>query len=180
MAEDGERILIHVSNFRKVKRIDDVLSVFRRVQQQFPVKLLLVGDGPERPRLENLCREWGICSSVKFLGKQDTVEELLSLADLFLLPSEQESFGLVALEAMACEVPVIASDAGGLREVILDGQCGYTLPVGDVTGMAEKACWLLSDDRRLADFRRAALDRAHAFSLDRILPQYESLYQSLV
>jgi len=180
MAEDDERILIHVSNFRKVKRIDDVLAVFRKVQQHFPSKLLLVGDGPERPRLENLCREWGICSSVKFLGKQDTVEEVLSLADLFLLPSEQESFGLVALEAMACEVPVIASDAGGLREVIVDGHCGYTLPVGDVAGMAEKACWLLSDDGRLAAFRRAALERAHAFSLDRVLPQYESLYQSLV
>ena len=131
IAPNGEKILIHTSNFRKVKRVEDVVKVFERVVNKTPAKLLLVGDGPERPHIEALCRELGTCDHIRFLGKQEAVEELLALADVFLLPSETESFGLAALEAMACEVPVVSSNIGGLPEVNIDGKTGYLCNVGD-------------------------------------------------
>ncbi|MBK9109495.1 MAG: N-acetyl-alpha-D-glucosaminyl L-malate synthase BshA [Saprospiraceae bacterium] len=179
-AEDHEKIFIHVSNFRKVKRIDDALAVFKKVLDKIPAKFLLVGDGPERPRLESLCRDWNICHEVKFLGKQDMVEELLSISDIFLLPSEHESFGLAALEAMACEVPVIASNAGGLNEVIVNGITGYTCPVGDVDYMYEKCLEILSDENSHQAFRKASIDRAHDFDIIKLLPLYENLYAELI
>ena len=132
IAPNGERILVHVSNFRKVKRVEDVLKVFAKVYKEIPSKLLLIGDGPERHNLEELCRKMELCHETRFLGKQDAVEELLAIADLFIMPSGSESFGLAALEAMACEVPVISSDVGGLPEVNIHGKTGYLSPVGDV------------------------------------------------
>lgn len=179
-ANDHERILSHVSNFRKVKRIDDILAVFERVLKQIPSKLLLIGDGPERTRLEIMCRDMGIANEVKFLGKQDLVEDLLAISDLFLLPSEHESFGLAALEAMACEVPVISSNIGGLKEVIIDGKTGFTCPVGDIENMSQKALRILSDDQTLNQFRKAAFERALDFDIDKILPKYEDLYYSVM
>ncbi|MBK8954111.1 MAG: N-acetyl-alpha-D-glucosaminyl L-malate synthase BshA [Saprospiraceae bacterium] len=179
-ADDHEKILIHVSNFRKVKRIDDALSVFRKILEKIPAKFLLVGDGPERPRLESLCRDWNICHEVRFLGKQDMVEELLSISDLFILPSEHESFGLAALEAMACEVPVIASNAGGLNEVVVDGKTGFTCPVGDVDYMYNKAFEILSDPQVHQQFRKDSIARAHDFDITKVLPLYENLYAGLI
>lgn len=179
-AEPQEKLIMHVSNFRKVKRIDDAIAVFRLIRHHLPAKMLLVGDGPERPRLEALCRDWDLCNHVKFLGKQDMVDELLSIADLFMLPSEHESFGLAALEAMACEVPVIASNAGGLSEVVIDGQSGWTCPVGEVQYMFERALELLSDDHKLRQFKAAALERAKQFDIHRILPLYENVYSDLL
>ncbi len=175
-ASENEKILMHVSNFRKVKRVEDVLAVFKMVNQQLPSKLVLIGDGPERPRMEMLSREWGISHEVCFLGKQDNVEELLAISDLFLLPSEHESFGLAALEAMACEVPIIASNIGGLTEVILQGKTGYACPVADVAEMSDKAIYILSDPDRHAAFRLAAFNRAKDFDIHQILPMYEDTY----
>ena len=175
-ASEKEKILMHVSNFRKVKRVEDVLAVFKLVNQNLPSKLVLIGDGPERPRMEMLSREWGISQEVCFLGKQDNVEELLAISDLFLLPSEHESFGLAALEAMACEVPVIASNIGGLTEVILQGKTGYACPVADINEMATKAIYILSDSDRHDAFRLAAYNRAKDFDIHQILPMYENTY----
>ncbi len=179
IASDNERIIAHVSNFRKVKRVDDVLIVFSQVIKTIPSKLLLIGDGPERPRLEMMSREMGLDNDVKFLGKQDMVEELLAVSDLFLLPSEHESFGLAALEAMACEVPVISSNIGGLTEVIIDGKTGFTCEVGDTDDMSEKAIYILREDNTLDLFRKAAFQRALDFDIEKILPLYEELYFSI-
>jgi N-acetyl-alpha-D-glucosaminyl L-malate synthase BshA len=179
IASDHEKIITHVSNFRKVKRVDDVLAVFEKVLKSLPAKLLLIGDGPERPRLEMLTREMGIWNEVRFLGKQDVVEDLLAISDLFLLPSEHESFGLAALEAMACEVPVIASNIGGLTEVIIDGKTGFTCEVGDIAQMSEKAIYLLSNEAIHDQFRKASIERAKDFDIDQILPIYENLYYSI-
>ena len=143
---------MHTSNFRKVKRIEDIVQVFHRVNQKIPSKLLLVGDGPERTSIEMLCRELGVQQDVRFLGKLDVIEEVLSLADLFLLTSEKESFGLAALEAMACEVPIISSDAGGIPEVNIHGVTGYVSKIGDVDDMAKNAISLLEDDEKLNQF----------------------------
>src|SRR4030095_12198346 len=137
IAPAGEKIIVHTSNFRKVKRIEDAIQVFAIVLKQIPAKLLLVGDGPERPKLERLCRDMGIYEHVRFLGKQDAIEEILAVADLFIIPSANESFGLAALEAMACEVPVISSNAGGLPEVNVHGVTGFLSDIGDVEGMAQ-------------------------------------------
>ncbi len=180
IAPDGEKILIHTSNFRKVKRVDDVIKVFQKVNEQIPSKLLLVGDGPERPKLETLCREIGLCDQIRFLGKQDAVEELLSLGDLFILPSAQESFGLSALEAMACEVPVISSDVGGLPEVNLDGVTGFVCALGDVDAMSQCALEILKDDDLHKKMKVASLNRAKEFSIKNILPVYEDFYQELI
>ena len=180
IAPAGERILVHTSNFRKVKRIDDVIQTFCIVQKQLPAKLLLVGDGPERPRLERLCRELGIYEHVRFLGKQDAIEEILAVTDLFIIPSENESFGLAALEAMACEVPVISSNAGGLPEVNIDGVTGFLSEVGDVKSMAENAMTLLQDPEMLAQFRKNALEQAQRFDISVILPQYEAYYEKIL
>lgn len=180
LAPDGEKILIHVSNFRKVKRVDDVIKIFDIVQREIPAKLLLIGDGPERHAVEELCRQLQICSDVRFLGKQDAVEELLAIADLFIIPSQNESFGLAALEAMACEVPVISSNIGGLPEVNIEGKTGYLCEVGDVAGMAEKALYLLSDENRLQTFRHNALEHASRFDIKKILPHYLQYYEEVI
>ncbi|MGB4969468.1 MAG: N-acetyl-alpha-D-glucosaminyl L-malate synthase BshA [Saprospiraceae bacterium] len=179
IAKDHEKIIAHVSNFRKVKRVDDVLAVFREINKEIPSKLLLIGDGPERPRIEMLSRDWGISQEVRFLGKQDMVEDLLAITDLFLLPSEHESFGLAALEAMACEVPVIASNIGGLNEVIENGVTGFTCDVGDIQKMSEKGKYILSDNDILNQFRKASFQRAKDFDIIKILPMYEKIYFDL-
>lgn len=176
---NGEKLLMHTSNFRKVKRIEDIVKVFYRVKQQLPSKLILIGDGPERTAIEKLCRELGVQDDVRFIGKLDVVEEVLSLADLFLLTSEKESFGLAALEAMACEVPVISSDAGGIPEVNIHGQTGFVSKVGDIDDMAQNALILLKDDN-LPIFRAHALARAKEFDLSNILPMYEELYRQVL
>jgi N-acetyl-alpha-D-glucosaminyl L-malate synthase BshA len=185
IAPNNERILIHTSNFRKVKRTEDVIKMFQKVQEKIPSKLLMVGDGPERTANEQLCRELNICENVRFLGKQDAIEEILSVSDLFLMPSESESFGLAALEAMACKVPIITTNAGGLPELNVDGYCGYMSNVGDVEDMAKKAVLILENDETLKEFKEHAYLRAKEFDLKKILPMYinyytEVLQQSLV
>jgi len=180
IAPEGEKILVHTSNFRKVKRIDDVIKTFEIVQKKVPSKLLLVGDGPERPRLERMTRELGLFEHVRFLGKQDAIEEILAVADLFLIPSENESFGLAALEAMACEVPVISSNAGGLPEVNIHGVTGCLADVGDYESMAEHALMLLQDEELLKTYSRNALEQARKFDIGIILPQYEAYYEKVV
>lgn len=177
IAPNGERIVTHVSNFRKVKRIDNVIQVFNGIRKVLPARLLLVGDGPERQKAENLCRELNLCEEIRFLGKQEAVEELLSISDLFLMPSETESFGLAALEAMACQVPVVSSDAGGLTEVNLHGITGYVAHYDDIETMTGFAVDILKDDARLAEFRKNALAQAKKFDITHILPLYEELYQ---
>lgn len=174
----GERLLVHTSNFRKVKRIGDVLHMFALLRKNIPSKLLLVGDGPERQKMEMLSRELHLEQDVRFLGKLDAVEELLSVCDLFVMPSEKESFGLAALEAMACEVPVIASNAGGLPELIIQGENGFMSPVGDVEDMARNAAIILQPEK-LAGFKTAALQRARAFDIHKILPMYEAFYREV-
>jgi len=176
IAPNGEKIIIHISNFRKVKRVQDVVNSFYKISQKLPAKLLLIGDGPERRTMEQLCRTNGTCADIKFLGKQEVVEELLSLGDLFMLPSEKESFGLSALEAMACELPVISSNVGGLPEINEDGVTGYLCPVGDVSMMVERSLRLLQDETLLQKFRKNARTKALEFTLSNILPQYEQLY----
>ncbi|MFA0961477.1 N-acetyl-alpha-D-glucosaminyl L-malate synthase BshA [Roseivirga sp. BDSF3-8] len=173
---EGEKLIVHTSNFRKVKRVDDVIRIFYHIRQQMPVKLLMVGDGPERPRIEKLCREMGTCQDVRFLGKLEAVEEVLSVADLFIMPSEKESFGLAALEAMACEVPVISSNAGGLPELNIHGVTGFACAVGDIDDMTEKALFIL-DDANLDTFKHNALERAKEFDVQNVLPLYEEMYR---
>jgi len=180
IAPYGEKILVHTSNFRRVKRIEDAILAFNIIQREIPSKLLLVGDGPERTRLEMMTRELGLYDHVRFLGKQDAIEEILAIADLFIIPSENESFGLAALEAMACEVPVISSNAGGLPEVNIEGVTGYLAEVGDYETMARRSLELLRDEDRLTQFRRNALARAREFDIDRILPRYEAYYEKVV
>jgi N-acetyl-alpha-D-glucosaminyl L-malate synthase BshA len=174
-------ILMHASNFRPVKRIGDVVRVFARVRERIPAKLLLIGEGPERIFIQQLVRELKLGPDVHFLGEQDQLEPLFFCADLFLLPSEQESFGLTALEAMNCGVPVIGTAVGGLPEVIIHGETGYLLPVGDVAARAEAAIGLLSDPPRLERFRAQARERAvRSFNADRIIPQYEAFYEEIL
>ena len=180
IAPDGEKILIHVSNFRKVKRVEDVIKIFKRVYEKVPSKLLLIGDGPERQSMESLCREIGLCHEIRFLGKQDAVEELLALADLFILPSASESFGLAALEAMACEVPVISTNVGGLPEVNIHGETGFLSDLGDVEGMAANAIKILENPEMLESFSQNALAQARKFDLKNILPQYEQYYEQII
>lgn len=172
----GEKLLMHISNFRKVKRVEDILHTFARLRKQMPVKLLLVGDGPERQRIEALSRELCVTEDIRFLGKLEAVEEILSVADLFLMPSEKESFGLAALEAMACEVPVLSSDVGGLPELQIHGVTGYMAPVGDIDAMVAYAADILADEN-LPRFKAAALARANEFDISVILPRYEAAYE---
>lgn len=176
---NDEKLIVHTSNFRKVKRVDDVIMMFCKIREQIPVKLLLVGDGPERSLMEQLGREMCDCDDIRFLGKLEAVEEVLSVSDLFVMPSEKESFGLAALEAMACEVPVISSNAGGLPELNINGQSGYVCEIGDVEDMAAKAIHILSDDN-LAKFKEEALSRAKDFEVSRILPMYENMYKEVI
>jgi len=180
IAPNNERILIHTSNFRKVKRTADVIRIFEKVQAVIPSKLLMVGDGPERAYDEQLCRSLNICESVRFLGKQDAVEEILSVSDLFLMPSESESFGLAALEAMACKVPAITTNAGGLPELNVDGFCGYMSNVGDVDAMAANAISILESDATLKQFKENAFKRAQDFDLKKILPSYVEYYKEII
>jgi N-acetyl-alpha-D-glucosaminyl L-malate synthase BshA len=180
IAPNGEKILVHTSNFRKVKRVEDVIRVFQIVYKEVPCKLLLIGDGPERQNLEALCREIGLCHEIRFLGKQDAVEELLAVSDLFIIPSGSESFGLAALEAMACQVPVISSNVGGLPEINVHGETGYLCEVGDVEGMAAYAISLLKDEEKLRLFRRNALKQAERFDIGHVLPQYEAYYEKVL
>lgn len=180
VAPGGEKILIHTSNFRKVKRVEDVVRIFGKIKDQLNVKLLLVGDGPERQNIEQLCRDLNLCEGISFLGKQAAVEEVLSISDLFLMPSETESFGLAALEAMACEVPVISSNAGGIPELNVEGVTGFMCDVGDVDTMAEKALFILKDEARLKQFKQNARERALDFHIDKIVPQYEAIYNQVI
>jgi N-acetyl-alpha-D-glucosaminyl L-malate synthase BshA len=179
-ALDSERILVHASNFRKVKRVEDVVSIFAKVNEKIPSKLLLVGDGPERALVERMARDLKICQRIVFIGKVRDTAHVLELSDLFLLPSETESFGLAALEAMALGIPVISSNTGGIPEVNTHGQSGFLSDVGNVDEMAENAIHILSDENRLQNFRQGALDRAHDFCLIKILPQYEDLYKKVI
>ena len=180
IAPNGEKILIHTSNFRKVKRTEDVVRIFAKIREKIPSKLLMVGDGGERSACEQLCRDLGVAEDTRFLGKQDAIEEILSVSDLFLMPSQSESFGLAALEAMACKVPVISSNTGGLPELNIEGVTGFLADVGDVNSMSEKSIYLLEDDERLATFKENALTRAKEFELSKILPLYESYYAEVI
>jgi N-acetyl-alpha-D-glucosaminyl L-malate synthase BshA len=180
-ASEGESIVMHVSNFRSVKRAEDVVSVFSRIQERVPARLVMVGDGPDRPRASQLARELDIEDRVLFVGKHPAVEDLLSCADLFLLPSEKESFGLAALEAMACGAPVIATRAGGIPEVVEDGVSGRLLDVGDVSGMAEAGVQLLKDKDLRERISSAGLDVAQSrYSTEVVVPQYEAYYERVL
>jgi N-acetyl-alpha-D-glucosaminyl L-malate synthase BshA len=180
IAPGDERILVHTSNFRKVKRTTDVIRIFKQVKDRVPSKLLMVGDGPERTAAEQLSRELGVADDIRFLGKQDAIEEILSVSDLFLIPSGSESFGLAALEAMACKVPVISSNTGGLPELNVEGKTGFLSDVGDVDAMAANAIYILEDNDRLEQFKDAALERAKDFQLANIMPLYEQYYQEVI
>lgn len=175
----GESLVVHTSNFRKVKRVQDVISVFANIHKEIPSKLLMIGDGPERVKAEAQCRELGICDDVRFLGKLEAVEEVLSVADLFLMPSEKESFGLAALEAMACEVPVISTNTGGLPELNIHGGTGFLSNIGDIEDMTKNALFVLDKDN-LPRFKQNALERAKQFDITRILPLYEAYYQQVM
>ncbi|MBF6609083.1 MAG: N-acetyl-alpha-D-glucosaminyl L-malate synthase BshA [Flavobacterium sp.] len=180
MANENERIITHISNFRKVKRIPDIIRIFDKIQKEMPAKLMMVGDGPEKEHAERLCHELGISSKVIFFGNSNEVDSILSYSDLFLLPSETESFGLAALEAMAWGVPVVSSNSGGLPEVNFDGKSGYLSDVGDIDGMAANAIKILSDDRVLEQFRANALEVARQFDIQNILPLYEAIYEKAI
>lgn len=180
IAPNGEKILTHVSNFRKVKRVEDVVKMFDLVLKKIPSKLFLVGDGPERMNIEILCRQFGNNDHVRFLGKQDAVEELLAVSDIFILPSETESFGLAALEAMAVEVPVISSNAGGLPEINIQGKTGFMSNVANFEDMAKNAVYILEDEMRLKEFKKNALVQAKTFDIQNILPKYETYYEAVL
>ncbi|MBX9852243.1 MAG: N-acetyl-alpha-D-glucosaminyl L-malate synthase BshA [Cytophagaceae bacterium] len=175
----GEKLLVHTSNFRAVKRVEDVVRVFDKLRKHIPCKLILVGDGPERMNIEKLCRELSTCSDIRFLGKLDAVEEVLSVGDLFIMPSEKESFGLAALEAMACEVPVISSNTGGLPELNVQGKTGFLSNVGDIDDMVKNALIILKDEN-LPAFKKNALERAKEFDINRIMPHYVDFYEKIV
>ena len=176
---NGEALIVHTSNFRKVKRIGDVISIFANIHSVIPAKLLMIGDGPERAKAEAQSRELNIESDVRFLGKLEAIEEVLSVADLFLMPSEKESFGLAALEAMACEVPIISSNAGGLPELNVQGVTGFLSEIGDVEDMTRKALFVL-DKNNLPNFKENALKRAKEFDITNILPLYEKVYERVL
>jgi len=176
IAKETERVVTHISNFRKVKRIPDVIRIFYKIQQQIPAKLMMVGDGPEKEKAERLCHELGIQDKVIFFGNSNEIDRILSYSDLFLLPSETESFGLAALEAMALSVPVISSNSGGLPEVNFDGISGYLSDVGDIEEMAQNALKILIDSQTLRSFKLNALATAKKFDIQNILPLYEELY----
>jgi N-acetyl-alpha-D-glucosaminyl L-malate synthase BshA len=179
-ALEGEKIVTHISNFRAVKRVHDVVRIFARIADRIPARLLLVGDGPERVRAQNVAAEEGVTGRVIFLGKQNSVAELLSCTDLFLLPSESEAFGLVALEAMACGVPVVATNVGGIPEVLPPPPAGQTADVGDVDRMAELGLAVVEDATIWAEASKTARAAAERFSADRIVPQYENYYAEVL
>jgi N-acetyl-alpha-D-glucosaminyl L-malate synthase BshA len=177
IAPNGERILMHASNFRKIKRVQDIVKIFYEVQKKIPSKLLFVGDGPERQVAEELARSLGVGDEMRFVGKQEQMEDILAIADLFLLTSEYESFGLAALEAMAAGVPVISTNAGGLNEINIDGETGYMADVGDILTMSERALDILQDDATLNGFKKRAAAHAKKFDITNIVPVYEKLYE---
>ncbi|MBT8304987.1 MAG: N-acetyl-alpha-D-glucosaminyl L-malate synthase BshA [Bacteroidia bacterium] len=177
MASEDEMILTHISNFRPVKRILDIIHVFNGVQKQFPAKLMMVGEGPEKEQAELLCEELGIEEKVIFFGNSGEIDKILCFSDLFLLPSETESFGLAALEAMASGVPVISSNTGGIPEVNIQGVSGYMSEVGDIDDMVSNAIYILSDPERLQEFKQNAKNEAKKFAIDKIVPQYEAIYE---
>jgi N-acetyl-alpha-D-glucosaminyl L-malate synthase BshA len=180
-AEPHERILMHISNFRPVKRVSDVIDIFARVNEKIPSRLLLVGEGTELPKIANKVKELGLQNRVSFLGKQDEVAQIISLADIMLLPSEKESFGLVALEAMACGVPTVASNAGGIPELVTHGQTGYLAPVGDTVQMSEYVLKLLSDEALYQSFSQACVQRArNQFCVEQLTEQYEQIYYRIL
>lgn len=180
MASENERIITHISNFRKVKRIPDIIKIFYKIQQHIPAKLMMVGDGPEKEKAEYLCQELGIQDKVIFFGNSNEIDKILSYTDLFLLPSETESFGLAALEAMAWSVPVISSNSGGLPEVNFEGVSGYLSDVGNTDEMAENALLILKDNETLNKFKENALSVAQRFDIKNILPLYEELYHKAI
>lgn len=177
IAPNGERILLHASNFRKIKRVQDVVKIFHEVHKVLPSKLLFVGDGPERQMAEELSRSLDVCDDVRFVGKQEQMEDILAIADLFLLTSDYESFGLAALEAMASGVPVVSTDAGGLKEIMLQGQTGFMAPVGDIKAMSSYALEILRDDEILNVFKMNAAQHAKKYDISNIIPVYENLYE---
>ncbi len=180
VAPHGEKIIVHASNFRKVKRVEDVVNAFLLINEKLPSKLLLLGDGPERHAAESICRDCVAVNNIKFLGKQEQMEDILPLADLFLLTSEYESFGLAALEAMAAEVPVISTNAGGLPEINIQGETGYMTNVGDIADMRDKAIAILQDPETHRRFRANALKQARRFDIHNIVPEYEELYSRVL
>ena len=179
-ASEDERIITHISNFRKLKRVDDVIHIFEGIQQHVPAKLLMVGEGPELEGVRALAKSKGLEDKIFFLGKSKRIEQITQISDLFLLPSETESFGLVALEAMASSVPVVSSNVGGLPEVNIEGKTGFLRPVGDVDSMTSAALTILKDETSLNQYKKNALEHAKTFDLDTIVPLYEDLYRSLV
>lgn len=180
IAPNNEKILLHASNFRKVKRVSDVVYIFEKVNKVTPSKLLFVGDGPERSFIENLCRKTCARTDIRFLGRQEQMEEILAISDLFILPSEYESFGLVALEAMAAQVPVISTNAGGLPEININGVTGFTSDVGDINDMSNNIIKILSDEKAFAKMKKHALAQAMKFDIHHIVPQYEDLYKRVL
>lgn len=179
IAPNNEKILAHASNFRSIKRVQDVVLVFEKVSEKIPSKLLFIGDGPERSKVEELCRQRNLCDNVRFLGRQEEMEDILAVTDLFILPSAYESFGLAALEAMAAQVPVISTNTGGLPEVNIDGVTGFLSEVGDVENMAENALRLLSDEALLEQMKNNAFNHALKFDISSIVPKYEKLYEKV-
>lgn len=179
-AAPSEKILIHISNFRKVKRVEDVLRVFDIVRKKVPCKLILVGDGPERPAIDKLCRELNTCSDIISVGKIANPKEILAIGDVFILPSETESFGLSALEAMAMKLPVISTNTGGIPELNIHGKTGYMSKVGDYEDMAKNTIALLSDEKKFQQFRENAFEQAKKFDIEAILPMYEKLYKEVI
>lgn len=180
IAPDGVPIISHISNFRKVKRVEDVVRVFKQVSDQLPAKLVMAGDGPERYKVEQQCKELGVCSDVHLVGSVQSASEIHRISDVFVLPSETESFGLAALEALACGVPVISSNTGGLPEVNVDGVSGFLSDVGDVDKMTKDILFLLEKGERLRHFKRQAYAQSEKFSPERILPQYEAVYHRVL
>lgn len=180
LAPNEERIITHASNFRKVKRVSDIIHTFANIHKEIPSKLLMVGDGPDRPDAETLCRELKICDDVRFLGKQQEMEEILAISDLFILASEYESFGLSALEAMAAGVPVLSTNAGGLPEINIHGQTGFMANVGDVKEMSRLGIELLGNEALLKTFKQNAREHALKFDIHHIIPSYEKLYERFV
>ncbi len=180
LAPNNERIFLHASNFRRVKRVDDVVKVFTKVNKEIPSKLLFVGDGPERSHIEGLCRESCAHADIRFLGRQEQMEDILAISDLFILPSEYESFGLVALEAMAAGVPVISTNVGGLPEINIEGVTGFLSNVGDVDGMSNKIINILSNETAFEEMKKNALAQAKKFDINTIVPEYEMLYKKVV
>jgi N-acetyl-alpha-D-glucosaminyl L-malate synthase bshA len=180
MAHPDERIITHISNFRKVKRVEDVVRVFTKIQEKIPAKLIMVGDGPDREIADQLCKNLGIKKRVLFLGNTSDIEQILCFSDLFLLPSMSESFGLSALEAMVAGVPVVSSNAGGIPEVNEEGVSGFLCEVGDIDTMAARALYILEDETRLKEFKKGALEVAKRFDEEKIVPMYEALYFDVI